>query len=101
MKESRFDGGVIDCLAASIVPSALISITFGFGTPWAIAWVLKWFFKHCEISGKHFKFTGTGAGLIGNWIIWMILTSITFGIYSFWVTPKLYNWIVSHVEIEE
>ena len=101
MKESRFDGGVIDCLAASIVPSALISITFGFGTPWAIAWVLKWFFKHSVISGKHLKFTGTGGGLFVRWIIWGFLTIITFGIYSLWVAPKLYNWIVSNVEIDE
>ena len=101
MKNSRFTGGVLDCIAVSLVTSFIISLSFGLATPWAITYSINWFCKHCEISGKRFKFTGTGAGLIGNWIIWMILTSVTFGIYGFWVTPKLYNWIVSHVEIEE
>lgn len=52
--------------------------------------------KHSFIEGKQLVFTGTGAGLFGLWIKWLLLIVITVGIYGFWVAPQIAKWKWEH-----
>lgn len=44
---------------------------------------VRWVKQHTVINGHRLTFTGTGASLIGQWIVNEILCVITCGIYSF------------------
>lgn len=100
-KQSCWDGGVLETVAASIVASLIISITCGIGTPWAVCYLYGYILKHVVLDGKRLTFDGTGGQLFGNWIKWFLLMIVTCGIYSFWVIPRLYNWIASHTHRED
>ena len=100
VKESKWDGGVLDTVVNSIVASLIISFTCGIATPWAICYMMKFVIEHTVIDGKRLSFDGNGGQLFGNWIKWFLLTCITCGIYSFWVTPRLYQWIAKHIHSE-
>lgn len=101
MNESKFTGGLLGLIGISLLQGLLISITLGFGAPWAICMKEKWVAEHTIIDGKRLTFDGTGGQLFGNWIKWFLLMVVTCGIYSFWVTPRLYNWIASHTHRED
>ncbi|MDD1477377.1 hypothetical protein [Arthrobacter sp. H16F315] len=40
------------------------------------------------------QFIGTGWGIFGLWLKWLLLIIITVGIYTFWVYPRLMQWNV-------
>ncbi|MDQ0678178.1 uncharacterized membrane protein YjgN (DUF898 family) [Arthrobacter pascens] len=40
------------------------------------------------------QLVGTGWGIFGLWIKWLLLSIITLGIYTFWVYPRLMQWKV-------
>lgn len=96
MNESKFTGGLLGLIGISLLQGLLISITLGFGTPWAICMKEKWVAEHTIIDGKRLTFDGTGGQLFGNYIKWFLLTLITFGIYGFWLSIKMKKWIVKH-----
>ena len=100
LKESKWDGGVLETLGTSLVASLLITITCGFGTAWAICFVMKFVLGHTLIDGKRLRFEGKGGSLFGKVIVWSLLSIITCGIYSFWVYPRLYRWIAEHITTE-
>ena len=97
---SRFDGSVLDTLLNSLAASCLISLTCGFGTPWAICYMYKFIIGHVIIDGRRLTFDGTGGELLGQWIKWYLLTLVTCGIYGFWVAPRVYDWVASHTHFE-
>lgn len=92
----RFDGGAGSYLGISILSFLLTVFTFGIAAPWAICMRYRWQAEHTLVYERRVNFTGTGMGLFGNWIKWLLLCFITLGIYSFWVTPRLTRWIVEH-----
>ena len=96
MNESKFTGGLLGLIGISLLQGLLISITLGFGAPWAICMKEKWVAEHTIIDGKRLTFDGTGGQLFGNYIKWFLLTLITFGIYGFWLSIKMKQWIVKH-----
>ncbi len=96
MNESKFTGGLLGLIGISLLQGLLISITLGFGAPWAICMKEKWVAEHTIIDGKRLTFDGTGGQLFGNYIKWFLLTLITFGIYGFWLSIKMKKWIVKH-----
>ena len=100
MYNSKFVGRVGEWIGTSILAWLLIVFTFGIATPWAICMFIRYFFANSIIEGRKLKFTGSGGGLFGNWIIWCILTCITFGIYGFWVPNKVANWVVTNTTFE-
>lgn len=96
MNESKFTGGLLGLIGISLLQGLLISITLGFGAPWAICMKEKWVAEHTIIDGKRLTFDGTGGQLFGNYIKWFLLTLITFGIYGFWLSIEMKKWIVKH-----
>ena len=96
MNESKFTGGLLGLIGISLLQGLLISITLGFGAPWAICMKEKWVAEHTIIDGKRLTFDDTGGQLFGNYIKWFLLTLITFGIYGFWLSIKMKKWIVKH-----
>lgn len=99
-RESTWDGGVFETFVNTLAASLIITFTCGFGTPWAICYVMRYIASHAMIDGKHLRFDGTGGQLFGQWIKWFLLTIVTCGIYSFWVMPRLYKWVCSHLHAE-
>ena len=96
MKDSYFDGGILDYIGYSILAALICGLTFGIATPWAVCMMQSWKTKHTVVDGQRLYFDGTGAQLFGNWIKWFVLTIITFGIYGFWLKIKMEQWIVKH-----
>jgi len=96
MKDSYFDGGLLQLIGYYILGSLITICTLGICLPWAYTMIYNWEAKHTVINGERLEFDGTAIGLFGNWIKWFLLTVITFGIYGFWVNIKLRKWRVSH-----
>lgn len=92
----QFDGGAGTYLGISVGAFLLTVLTLGIGTPWAICMRYRWRSQHTLINGTRVRFTGSGAGLFGNWVKWFLLCIVTLGIYGFWVAPRLTKWIVEH-----
>lgn len=96
MRESYFDGGLLQLIGYNFLGILVTVITFGICLPWAFTMIYNWETKHTVINGYRLHFDGTAVGLFGQWIKWLLLTVITFGIYGFWVTIKLKKWKVKH-----
>lgn len=96
MRESYFDGGLLQLIGTYILAGLLTTITLGIGLPWAVNMIYRWELKHTVINGYRMRYNGTGGSLFAQWIKWFLLTIITLGIYGFWVNIKLRKWKVSH-----
>jgi len=96
VKDSYFDGGLLQLIGYYILGILVTVLTLGICLPWAYTMIYNWEAKHTVINGERLYFDGTAIGLFGNWIKWLLLTIITFGIYGFWVGIKLKKWRISH-----
>ena len=96
MKESYFDGGILDYIGYSILVAIICGLILGIATPWAVCMMQNWKTKHTVVDGQRLYFDGNVAQLFGNWIKWFLLTIITFGIYGFWLQIKMEQWIVEY-----
>jgi len=96
----HFDGKVGSYLGVSIIAALVVIFSFGLATPFAFVLVERWKARHTYIEGRRLMFTGTGFGLFGRWLLWMLLTFVTFGIYSFWVFPALTKWRVENLAFD-
>lgn len=94
----KFDGDAGSYLGVSIAAFFIMALTVFLGTPWALTMKQQWIAKHTTIDGRRLKFSGTGAELFGNFIIWWVLCIVTIGIYSFWVGPKFQKFITENTE---
>lgn len=95
-RDSFFDGGLFELILYSIMGGIMTVITLGILYPWSLCLIYGWKINHTVIEGKRMHFSGTGIGLFGNWIKWLVLSIITLGIYSFWVNIKLEDWKAKH-----
>lgn len=95
-RNSFFDGGLLSLIGWSILSGLMITFSLGLLFPWALCLVYGWKINHTVVNGHRMKFNGTGAGLFGNWIKWLVLMIITLGIYGFWVSIKLEDWKVKN-----
>ena len=100
MKDSYFDGGLLQLIGYRFLGFFVTTLTLGICLPWAYTMVYGWEAKHTVINGERLTFDGTAIGLFGNWIKWLLLTIITCGIYGLWVGIKLKKWRVSHTHTE-
>lgn len=100
MKESKFDGGLLQLIGYSILGALVTVCTLGICLPWAYTMIYKWEAEHTVINGERLSFDGTAIGLFGNWIKWLLLSVITCGIYGFWVGIKLKQWRIEHTHTE-
>lgn len=95
-QNSYFDGGLATLVGHRILAFLITIFTCGIGYPFAICMLYGWEVNHTVIEGRRLKFTGTGVGLMGNWIKWFLLCIITLGIYSFWISIKIQEWKVKN-----
>lgn len=96
MRESYFDGRLLELIFIRLVWGFVTFISFGIAAPWALCAIYSWEARHTVVDGKRLCFDGTGGQLFGSWIKWFILTLITCGIYGFWLEIKLREWKISH-----
>lgn len=52
------------------------------------------------VDGKRVTFNGTGASLLGHWILWEFLTVITCGLFAFFIPVGLQKWNMNHTYYE-
>lgn len=95
-KPFRFDGGAGSYVGMSILAGLLTAFTLGIAYPWALCMRYRWKAQHTLVYGRRVHFTGSGIGLFGTWIKWLLLCIITLGLYGFWVIPRLTRWITEH-----
>ncbi len=103
MRNSRafhFDGGAGTYLGTGILAFLVTVCSLGLALPFELVLRQRWRAKHTYINGHRLMFTGTGIGLFGNWVKWMLLTIITLGIYSFWVGPRIQKWLVENTDFD-
>lgn len=96
----QFKGGAAEYLGVGILAAILTICTFGLAFPWAYIMLIRYDTENIVVDGKRLTFTGSGFGLIGNWIKWWFFCLITLGIYSFWVYPNLQKWRWSNTVFE-
>lgn len=101
-KDGRFtfDGGAATYLGTGILAFLITVLTLGICFPFALVLKECWKAKHSLIDGQRLIFTGTGIGLFGQWIKWLLLIIITIGIYGLWVGPKLAQWKWEHTSFQ-
>lgn len=75
-------------------------LTLGIAYPYALCLRQRWRAKHTYINGHRLVFLGTGIGLFGLWIKWLLLSVITLGIYLFWVAPRIQKWVVENTDFD-
>ena len=51
MKESYFDGGILDYIGYSILAVLICGLTLGIATPWAVCMMQNWKTKHTVVDG--------------------------------------------------
>lgn len=95
-----FDGGAATYVGTGLLAFLITIFTAGIALPFALVLRHRWQAKHTFVDGRRLRFTGTGLGLFGQWLKWLLLVVVTLGIYSFWVAPRLTKWIVEHQEFE-
>ena len=96
----QFDGGAGTYLGTGILAVLITVLTLGIAYPFALVLRERWRAKHSYIDGQRLVFTGTGMGLFGNWLKWLLLSIITLGIYLFWVGPRIAQWKWEHTDFD-
>ena len=96
MNNSYFDGGPFQLLGWTLLGGLLSLFTLGIGAPLALCMIYRWEAKHTVIDGRRLQFTGTGLGLLGRYLLWLLLTIVTMGIYGFWFGIALKKWRIAN-----
>ena len=100
MQPFYFDGGAATYYGTALLAFLVTVVTLGIAYPFALVLRERWRAKHTFIEGRRLMFTGTGTGLFGNWIKWLLLMIVTLGIYSFWVLPRLTKWKIEKLAFD-
>lgn len=79
--KSDFNGGAFSLFFRTLLSNFVSVITLGLGYPFMRCWLIKWRVQHTYINGKRLCFTGSGGGLFGKYVLWLLLSLITLGIY--------------------
>lgn len=90
----QFRGGAASWFGTQILGIIITVCTIGICYPFAVVLVERWRAKNTLLYGRQLQFIGTGWGIFGLWIKWLLLSIITLGIYTFWVYPRLMQWKV-------
>ncbi|MFC0457646.1 DUF898 family protein [Arthrobacter liuii] len=92
----QFRGGAASWLGTQLLGAVIVICTLGICYPFAVVLVERWRAENTYLSGRQLRFIGTGWGIFGLWIKWLLLSIITLGIYTFWVYPRLMQWKVEN-----
>jgi uncharacterized protein YecT (DUF1311 family) len=75
-------------------------LTLGLYAPWARAKALRYDWRMTRVAdGRACRFTGTGGGYLGTWILGVLLTVLTLGFASPWVVAMKTRWVRSHLRV--
>ena len=96
MRESRFDGGLLQLIGWRLLGLLATICTLGICYPWAVCMVYRWEARHTVIDGQRLEFDGTALGLFGLWLKWWVLCIVTCGIYGFLVCISIRKWKAKH-----
>ena len=99
--KSKFTGNILEYIGVNLAVGVISGATLGIALPWMLCYQQKWVAKNTYVDGRQLAFTGTGIGLIGNWIKWLFLIFITCGIYGLWVGLKLQQWTAEHTHFAD
>ena len=99
-KSFSFDGGAATYVGTGLLSLLVTVCTFGIAYPYALVLRRRWQAKHSYIDGRRLIFTGTGLGLFGHWLKWLVLSIITLGVYLLWVIPRLQKWVWEHTAFD-
>jgi uncharacterized membrane protein YjgN (DUF898 family) len=95
-----FDGGAATYIGTGLLAALITVCTLGIAYPYALVLRERWRAKHTYIDGRRLVFTGTGIGLFGLWVKWLLLIVVTLGIYGLWVGPRIQRWRVEHTDFD-
>ena len=96
MRESRFDGGLLQLIGWRLLGLLVTLCTLGICYPWAVCMIYRWGAPHTVIVGHRLEFDGTALGLFGLWLKWWILCLVTCGVYGLWVCISIRKWKSKH-----
>lgn len=97
-KVSYFDGSTPSYIGYSILAGLGIVFTCGLATPWMMVMIQRWETEHEVINGRRLRFSGTGLGFLGEFLIIFILSLITCGIYSYWGIVRMNKYIIRNTD---
>ncbi|HIW04329.1 MAG TPA: DUF898 domain-containing protein [Firmicutes bacterium] len=95
-----FDGHFLQQLGWSLLCVAVTAVTLGIAFPVTYVWMLRFQTHHTIYDGKRLSFDGNAAGLIGNWLKWLVLCIPTLFVYAFTIPKKLLVWKAKHTHFE-
>ena len=58
MKDSYFDGGLLQLIGYRLLGGFITVLTLGICAPWAMCMIYNWETKHTVIDGHRLKFNG-------------------------------------------
>lgn len=90
----QFRGGAASWFGTQLLGAIIIICTLGICYPFAVVLLERWRAENTYLNGRQLRFVGTGWGIFGLWMKWLLLSIITLGIYTFWVYPRLMQWKV-------
>ncbi|WP_160665509.1 DUF898 domain-containing protein [Pseudarthrobacter sp. ATCC 49987] len=93
VKIYQFSGGAASWFGTQILGVLITICTIGTCYPFAVVLVER---RRAKNTYRQLLFIGTGWGIFGLWIKWLLLSIITVGIYAFWVYPRLMQWKVEN-----
>ncbi len=83
-----------------LVSLAAKVLTLGLYTPWGRAKALRFDWRMTQVAdGRTCRFTGTGGGFLGTWILGVLLTVFTLGFASPWVVAMKTRWVRDHLRV--
>lgn len=95
-----FNGGAGTYFGTGLLAFAITVLSLGIAYPYALVLRQRWRAKHTYVNGHRLVFVGTGIGLFGLWIKWLLLSVITLGVYLLWVVPRIQKWVVENTDFD-
>jgi uncharacterized membrane protein YjgN (DUF898 family) len=95
-----FNGGAGTYFGTGLLAFAITVLSLGIAYPYALVLRQRWRAKHTYVNGHRLVFVGTGIGLFGLWIKWLLLSVITFGVYLLWVVARIQKWVVENTDFD-
>lgn len=96
--ESAFTGSAGGWFGHRFLCFLVSLLTLGLAFPWMQKRLIRWETEHTEIGGSPLVFTGTGAQLLGKYLLMLLLCPLTLGIYGLFFPVSYRKWVVSHTQ---
>lgn len=68
-KKFEFDGSAWGFIGIVIGMALGTQLSLGLAFPWLWCWQANWYAEHGTIEGRRLKFTGSGMGFLGQYLL--------------------------------